>query len=65
MHYSSAMISSLDRRINRTGPGYWTKFSATFKFVNSFTVKSTSFSAKPGIRGIANGARSSNVASSI
>jgi len=35
------------------------------KFVNSLTVLTTNFSAKLGIRGIANGAKSSNVASSI
>lgn len=63
--YSSAIISSLDRRISKTGPGYWTKLSFTFKFVNSLTVLTTNFSAKLGIRGTANGAKSSNVASSI
>lgn len=59
------MISSLDRRISNTGPGYLTKFATTCKSENSLTVEATKLSAKLGILGIANGTRSSKVASSI
>lgn len=51
--------------MSRTGPGYWTKLCDTCKFVNSFTLSTTNGSTKLGIRGTANGTKSSKVASNI
>ena len=59
------IISSCDRRMSLIGPLYLLTCSATFKSIKRDTPVLTRGSITSGILGIANGRRSSNVASKI